>query len=141
MNVIGRYICNNIGILFKYLFQKIKQGVFYVISLISMILKAPLMLRQLFFPANQNDIQEQQHNRQVGQVRPDVRRLSLRAIAIVRRDLDRYIRENIPSYLTDIFVVSWQLVLAICFLILLREISLLPLSLKEYDNRKYEHKY
>lgn len=105
-----------------------------------MILKAPLMLRQLFFPENQNDIQEQQHNRQVGQVRPDVRRLNLKAIAIARRDLDNYIRENIPSYLTDIFVVSWQLVLAIYFLILLREISLLPLSLKEYDNRKYEHK-
>ncbi|XP_071127453.1 E3 ubiquitin-protein ligase TRIM56-like [Mytilus edulis] len=136
LNVFGKYIYNNIAIVFIYFLQKVKQCVLYVISLINTILKIPFKLKQLFSPIIPYAIQpNQEHVRQRRRNVRNAQRLYQRFLAYGDTfELEQYLREHIPmaKYLMHIFALFWFFVLATCIFIFVREILLIPLTLIEH---------
>lgn len=144
LNVFGKYIYNNIAIVFIYFLQKVKQCVLYVVSLINTILKIPFKLKQLFSSIIPYAIQpNQEHVRQRRRNVRNTQRLYQRFLAYGDTfELEQYLREHIPmaKYLMHIFALFWFFVLATCIFIFVRELLLIPLTLIEHGKRKYEYK-
>lgn len=146
---LGRYVFTKVATTFGYLFHKVKRTALYVLALFCAIKNIPVMLLQT--PQNPNAIQpgqEQPNERNDRRMDRDVRQMGRGNLRHNRHFVEQQQLEMkyrtmglILRYVKGFKEIIYKIILILSMILLIHEISLIPLSIKENGNRKYTDIY
>ncbi|CAC5379846.1 unnamed protein product [Mytilus coruscus] len=142
ITLFGRYVFKKVATIFSYLFHRVKQTALYVLALFCAIKNIPVIL--LLNPQNPNAIQpdegqpnernNRRMNRDVRQMGRGYLRPNRHVVEQRQLEMEYNMRGQILRYLKGFRDITYQIMLILSMILLIHEISLMPLSIKEYGN-------